>query len=155
MDDRYYFTGFYIGIVIMWFIIVGVPLVFYILSLQKALAAVSPENRKLEPGLAWLLLIPVFNIIWNFFIVDAIGVSFERGFQKYGIYHSKKQTYDLGLTMSILCCCYWIPLLNILAILGSFVIWIIYWIKVVQYKNELISAERNNNLAPGETSIFI
>jgi len=139
---------------IIWFCIILIPLIFYILSLQSALAAVSPENRKLEPGLAWLLVIPVFNFVWNFFIVDAIAVSFERDFQKYGVYHSKKQTFDLGLTMSILCCCFWIPLLNILAILGAFVIWIIYWIKVVQYKNELISIANNHNLSPGETSIF-
>jgi len=139
---------------IIWLSCTIIPLIFYILTLQKALQVVSPENRKLEPGLAWLLIIPVFNLVWNFFIVDAIAVSFTREFEKYGVFHSKKQTYDLGLTMSILCCCFWVPLLGALGMVAAFVIWIIYWVKVNQYKNELINIANNKDLETGEKSIF-
>jgi hypothetical protein len=58
-----------LGIVIT--VICGVALVailiviFFLLSMQKALSRVSPQNRKMEPGMVWLALIPCVNIVWQ------------------------------------------------------------------------------------------
>ena len=37
--------------------------IFYILSLQKALNRCAPENRAMEPGMVWLLLIPCVFLV--------------------------------------------------------------------------------------------
>ncbi|HWB27088.1 MAG TPA: hypothetical protein VG738_16510 [Chitinophagaceae bacterium] len=142
-------------VVIIFYGICLLPVIFYLITLQKALQTVSRENRKLEPGLVWLLLIPVFNAIWMFFVADGIGTGFQREFEKYGMATSEKPTYNLGLTLAILWCCCIIPVLNIFAGLGGFVIWIIYWIKVNEVKNELVNISNNMKLGPNETSIFV
>jgi len=132
-----------------------IPYIFYLISLQKALQTVSPENRKMQPGLVWLLLIPVFNWVWMFFVAEAISTSFKREFNKYGVLEVERPTYDLGLTLAILQCCFIIPVLGGFAGLACFVIWIIYWVKVSQKKNELVNVINNRKLEPGEKSIFM
>lgn len=142
-------------LVVIAFCLGVIPFVFYLLTLQKALKTVSPENRKFEPGLVWLLFIPLFNAIWMFFVADAIGTSFKKEFDQYGAFQNERPTYNLGLTLAILQCCSIIPLLGSIAALGALVIWIVYWIKVNEKTKELVSLKANSNLAPGETSIFI
>jgi len=132
-----------------------IPFVFYLITLQKALKTVSPENRKMEPGLVWLLFIPLFSAIWMFFVADAVGTSFKKEFDKHGVFQHDKPTYNLGLTLAILQCCSIIPILGGIAALASLVIWIIYWVQVNQKTNELLSLARTHNLEPGETSIFV
>lgn len=131
-----------------------IPFVFYLITLQRALEAVSRENRKMEPGLVWLLFIPLFNFVWIFFVVDAIGISFKREYERYGVFMDRKPTYDLGLAMSILKCCTIIPLLGTFAGLGNLVCWIVYWIKVNEHKNEIINLHNNSRLETDKTSIF-
>ncbi len=50
-----------------------VPFVFYCLSLQKALNRCSPECRAMNPGMVWLMFIPLFNLVWHFFVVHQHG----------------------------------------------------------------------------------
>src|SRR6266852_353173 len=54
---------------------------FYLLTLQKALSRVSPRNRLMEPGMVWLMLIPCFNTIWQFFIVTRVAGSLRNEFR--------------------------------------------------------------------------
>ncbi len=132
-----------------------IPLIFYLITLQRALQTVSPENRKMEPGLVWLLIIPFFSLIWNYFVVDAIGISFKKEYEKYGMMQSEKPTYSLGLTLAILQCCCIIPILGSLAALGALVVWIIYWVKVYQTKTELVNIQANYHIEDGQKSIFV
>ena len=59
------------------------PLIFYLLTLQGILQEVKPENRKMDPGMVWLTLIPLFGIVWQFIIVgniaDSLKLSSVRG----------------------------------------------------------------------------
>lgn len=43
----------------------------------------------------------------------------------------------IGLAYCILFCCSLIPFLGILAALGGFICWIIYWVKINDYENKL------------------
>lgn len=132
-----------------------IPYIFYLITLQKTLQAVSPENRQMQPGKVWLLLIPVFTWVWLFFVVKAISDSLKREFNKYGVIDDEKPIYDLGLSLAISRCCFIIPILGGFAGLASFVLWIVYWVRVNDKKKELINVINNRNLGPGERSIFI
>src|SRR5262245_57637499 len=69
--------GLGLGLIIM--------VVFYLLTLQKALTRVSPRNRLMDPGLVWLNLIPIFNIIWAFFIAIRVPGSLKNEFRSRGL----------------------------------------------------------------------
>jgi hypothetical protein len=129
-----------------------IPFIFYLITLQDALKAVSPENRRMAPANVWLLFIPLFNAIWIFFVVDAIASSFKQEYDKYGIFSEGKPTYGIGLAMAIIqICSVVIPFAG----LAWFVCWIIYWVKVNECKNEIINIHQNTNLPDREKSIFL
>ena len=128
-------------IIILFIMLSGIillPLILYLLTLQKTLNLVRPENRHMEPGLVWLALIPIFSIIWNFFIVTKVAESLRLEFKQRNIpTGAEKPGYSIGLAYCILVCCTIIPVLGLLTSIAGLVCWIIYWVKINGYKAEL------------------
>src|SRR3546814_8872187 len=50
-----------IGVLVIIILALLVVQIFYLLTLQKAMQQVSPDLRKMEPGLVWLMFIPLFR----------------------------------------------------------------------------------------------
>lgn len=119
------------------FAICLIPAIFYILTLQKALNRCAPENRAMAPGLVWLLLIPLVNIVWHFFVVLNLAKSLGGEFNKRGIAEEANPGQKLGLIMCILACCGIIPLLGVLCSLAALVCWILYWVKIAGFSRKL------------------
>ena len=68
-------------ILVMVFVIAAlVMLVLFNLSMQKAMKAVSEKNRKINPGLIWLNLIPIpiLNPIWTGYFCIATCQSMDQ-----------------------------------------------------------------------------
>jgi hypothetical protein len=49
--------------------------IFYILTLRARYLVAPCGNRTTSPDLAWLLLIPIFNLIWPFILYPHISES--------------------------------------------------------------------------------
>ncbi len=115
-----------------------IPAIFYLLTLQKALAKCSPASRTMEPGMVWLCLIPLFTLIWNFFVVMALGKSLGNEMARRGIPNLEPLPgQPVGLAMSICVCCSIIPVLGTLASLAALALWILYWVKIAKYSSML------------------
>ena len=131
-----------------------IPTIFYLLTLQKALQAVSVENRRMPPGQVWLSLIPVFNLVWMFIVVNKIAESFGAECMVLNIPTSETNpTQGIGTTKNILALCTMIPIIGVVAGVGYVVCWIMHWIKVNEYKN-LILANKDNITLEAEKGIF-
>ena len=128
--------GLLVGIFVV-FAILLIPTIFYLLTLQKALNRCSPENRAMQPGMVWLMLIPLFNLIWHFLVVINLAKSLGAELQKRGIAEEPEPGKTIGLAMCILGACGLIPLLGGLCSLGSLVCWIVYWVKIAGFSNKL------------------
>jgi hypothetical protein len=120
-------------------VIILIPAIFYLLSLQKALNRCSPESRAMQPGMVWLMFIPLFNLVWHFFVVLNIAKSLEAEFRKRGMAVEPNPGKTIGLVMCILGACGIIPILGILCSLGAFVCWIMYWIKIAGFSAKLVA----------------
>jgi hypothetical protein len=120
--------GLAIGLIVM---------VFYILTLQKALNKCAPENRAMQPAMTWLLLIPCFGLVWHFFVVINMAKTLGAEFQKRGISEEPEPGKVLGLVMCGLFVGGCIPFLNYLCGPAGLVCWIIYWVKISGYSNKL------------------
>jgi protein-S-isoprenylcysteine O-methyltransferase Ste14 len=59
---------------------------------------IPEEHRKLGPGSVWLLMIPLFSILWNFLVYPRISDSFESYFR------SKGDSTSTGRGMSLAYC---------------------------------------------------
>ncbi len=116
-----------VGLGIM--VISVVVMVFYLLTLQKALSRCAPENRAMNPGLVWLTLIPLFNLVWQFFVVINIAKSLAAEFQKRGLaVEEPKPGYTLGIVMCVG---------NLICFPVGLVCWILYWVKISGYASKL------------------
>lgn len=55
--------------------------VLFCLSLRKALFLVRPENRLLRFTSIWLMLVPMLNLFFNFWVVSKMAASLNRELQ--------------------------------------------------------------------------
>ena len=89
--------------------------------------------------MVWLMLIPLFNLVWHFFVVKNVSESIKSWAAENG-----KNVEDAGYTFGLICCiaqcCGLIPVVNMLAGPVSLVCFIIWWVKVAGF-NKLMSGQ--------------
>ncbi len=122
-----FFSGL-IGIVIA---------IFYLLNLQNLLKECSLDNQQIPPGNVWLMLIPLFNIVFQFIMYQKISESIKREFESRGRPQSGDYLKSIGLAMSILTICSIVPILGGLCSIANLVLFIMYWVKSNGFKNQL------------------
>lgn len=112
--------------------------IVYIAYLSSVLSKCSPPSRTMEPGMVWLLLIPLFNIIWGFLVVLALAKSLANEFRLRNIpLDTPEPGKSVGLAMCICGAFGIIPFVNIATGLAGFVLWILYWVKIAGYSHML------------------
>ena len=111
--------------------------VFYILTMQKALTLAGERHQKMNPGLVWLMLIPLFNLVWHFFVVKNVSESIKSWAAENG-QSVDDAGYTIGLVACIANCCGVIPFVNFLAGPVALVCVIIWWVKIAGF-NKLMS----------------
>ena len=105
----------------------------------------------MPPANVWLLFIPIFNIVWQFIVVDKIAQSIAAECARLNIpVKETKATYGIGLAWNI---CNLFTIIPIVGGLASLVTFIIYWVKVTEYK-KLIQANRDTFTLDAERNIF-
>jgi len=119
-------------------LLVVVPFFFYLLMLQRALHRCSASNRALPPAMVWLLLIPVFDLMWHFVVVARLAKSLEAEFRARGLAAEPAPGKSLGLALCLISCGICFPFLRVLwpALL---VCWVLYWLKIAGYSAQLRS----------------
>jgi len=126
-----------IGIIALLFSLV--PMIFYLLTLQNTLYAVSPANREMPAPQVWLMLIPIFNLVWQFIMVNKITESLQTEFKEREIPSNEPfPGRTIGIAYCILFCCTIIPFLGTIAGLAGLVCWIIFWVKMSECKMKLM-----------------
>lgn len=100
------------------------------------LGRIPAEHRKQEPGLAFLLIIPVVSVIWAFFVYPRISESLQSYFASRG-----ENRGDCGRKLAMATCicavCSIIPLLGIVAGLAALVLMIIFFVKAFELTGQI------------------
>jgi hypothetical protein len=121
-------------------ILVGILLlyIFYILSLSRALSKCSVASRTMQPGMVWLLLVPLFNLVWQFIVVIGLADSLGKEFRARGILNAEPEPgKTIGIAMCVCAVCGIIPFVNFVALPAQLVLWIIYWVKITDFSRRL------------------
>lgn len=108
--------------------------------LYIVLKAVPAEHRKLEPGLVFLMLIPIFALVWGFFVFQRIPESYKSYFSAQGRTDVGDCGKGIGLALAICYACTIVPCLNYVAGPATLVLFIIFVIKMFGYKKEIDAA---------------
>lgn len=100
---------------------------------------VPAEHRKLDAGLVWLLLIPCFNIIWNFFVFPRLAQSYQSYFRSVG----RQDVGDCGAGLGwayagcILGACLPLPIVPFGIGLAALILLVLFLVKATQLKNQI------------------
>lgn len=85
-------------------------LILYLLfSFLRALPA---EYRLMEPPMVFLLLIPCFNLVWNFFVYPQISRSYQNYFRDHGRHDVGSCGEGIGIAYGVCAVLVSIPCLN-------------------------------------------
>ena len=100
-----------IGVLVVYLLLQG--LVCYLMA--AAIKVLPEEHLQITTGKIWLQMIPCFNIVWCFIVVQGISGSFRsyflsRGQTQYGDCHNQ-----LGLFYCIALCCNFVPYLVVIS----------------------------------------
>ena len=150
--DDFQYLGVVLAVMSVFLVIYYVPKIFFLIMQQNLLKAIKPESRMMEPGLVWLQLIPVFAWGWQFYVVSKISDSLRREFYSWGNEDSilgytdpgsvmpsgEMPAYGIGIAYCVLICCTIVPYLGCLAMVGALVCWIVYWVKLAEYKAKVV-----------------
>ena len=122
--------------------------VFYANTFRKTLLLVAPENRLMTPNQAWLIAVPLFNIYWNFVVTSRLADSLTNEFYDRKIAEEENPGKANGMLYAWLFLASNIPLPPFILItigLLSMVYFIVYWVKVNNFKNLLVEHEKFKN----------
>ena len=109
-------------IIFIVIIVIFIPAIFYLLTLQNTLKKVKKKNRTIEPGQVWLMFIPLFNIVWQFIMINRIADSLKSEFAERNIsIKEDRPGAKIGIAYCILNLCGSVPVLAGLATLGGLV----------------------------------
>jgi hypothetical protein len=101
--------------------------------------ALPPANRKLAPGLVFLLLVPLVNLFWLFYVV----LKLAEGYKEYFAAHPAGDVGDcgqgLGLGWAVATLCVIVPVANKFAGIASLVLMILYLVKMSQLRGMVAS----------------
>jgi hypothetical protein len=96
------------------------------------LARVPPAHRKQSPGLAFLLLIPLFGFFWAFFVHPRVAASLKSYFDAKGDTTVGDCGHSLAVGICVCSVCSIIPVLGLLIGLGALVLLIIFYIQAFE-----------------------
>ena len=126
-----------IAIIVLAFLLALGIAVFVLYLLYDALRAIPPEYRSMEPGQVWLMLIPLFNLVWVFFVTQRIPESYQRFFNSRGRYDVGDAGKSLGLWYAICTVCSIIPCLGFFTALAGLVLLILFLVKITGLKAQV------------------
>lgn len=101
----------------------------YCVSLQRCLSSVHPARRAMKPGAVWLMYVPFFNIIEDFFIIDGVTRSLEAeasvnpalsGVRDFG--RAAGWGWCVGQVVSL-----WPAVIGEASSLVSLALWVVHW----------------------------
>ena len=97
---------------------------------------IPAEHRKQEPGLAFLLVVPVFSLIWAFFVYPRISASLQSYFASRG-QNRGDCGHGIALATCICAACAIVPFVNMLAGPAAFILLIVFFVKSFSLSSEV------------------
>lgn len=93
------------------------PLITFLVFTRKAWLALDPQPKRPRPNEAFLLLIPIFNIFWQYRVIYPLGRVLQEDANKYNL-----KELEIGDSFSrVFCHLCWVSWLWVIIV--SFMIW--------------------------------
>jgi hypothetical protein len=111
--------------------------IWILLFLQSCYRAVPAEHRRMQPELVWLMLVPLFFIVWQYFVFLRLSRSFSAAYAAQGrldVDSSEK----LALAYCICFTLWLVPFVNCVAAPAALVLLILVLLRFKTLKRGLL-----------------
>ncbi|MCZ6835866.1 MAG: hypothetical protein O7G85_08840 [Planctomycetota bacterium] len=136
--DAAAFAAIFVMLGFFLLIMFGISLLICFL-LYSCQSRIPREYRTLEPGLIFLLLIPLFQLIWNFFVYQRIAESYKNFFDAHGRTDVGDCGKGIGLWLAICTVLSVIPCVGYVTGLAALVLLILFIVKAFELKGKVQS----------------
>lgn len=119
--------------------------IFYANTIRNTLLRIAEENRFMNPNMAWLVVVPFFNLFWNFQIASRVSDSLTNEFYDRKIAEEENPGKRTGLFFAWTALLSAVPFPSFIIItlsLLSLMYFITYWVKINNFKNLLTEHDR-------------
>ena len=123
-----------VALIVAFLAIAFVIQIIFCLLVYNCYKAIPEEHREMSAGLVWLLLIPLFGLVWNFFVYPNLSKSFKRYFDSVGDASAGNCNLTLAWVYAGVTAATVVPYLNGLAGPASLVLFIVYVAKAYGLK---------------------
>jgi hypothetical protein len=107
------------------FLFAAVPAVLAFVVLSR----IPPQFRRQDPGLAFLLFIPFFSLVWNFFVHPKVAESLKAYHDAQGPHAHGDCGGSLALAACICAACSLIPFAGYITGVAALVLIILFYVK--------------------------
>jgi hypothetical protein len=110
--------------------------ILHLITVYKTFNLIAKRNRTMEPGMVFLVFVPLLGIVWPFFVVLRLAESLRNEFEDRG-WDTEGESfgYGMGLTMAIL---------NLTCGPIGLIFTIIHWRQISAYATRLSREGRGN-----------
>lgn len=123
-------------IVVVFLLAAIAPLVFYILSFRTTAAAVNAAGGNAPVNAAWLLLIPLFGVVWYFVLL----IQLRAAMRSTNFGEPDNQWWIFGMAagcltlFSIVLPSVTVGLVQIVILVAQITLAVLHWFKLVQIR---------------------
>jgi hypothetical protein len=146
--ENVFFTAAFCGIPLFILAVYLALQLITIITLTRALSVLPERDLRITPAQAWLLLIPCFNLVWNFIVWLRAADSFQSYFQRMG----RTDLGDFGrgiyLAHCILAVLTVAPYAGCVAVVADLVLWIMSLARISYLRGEVVRTEFPSEPAP-------
>ena len=130
---------------IIFFFLILLVWILFANTVRNTLKLISKENQAILPNQAWFLVIPFFNIYWNFEVARRLSYSLNNEFYDRKIAVEENPSMGAGMTFAWSFLIYNLPFpifWKMLSMIVSMVYFITYWFKINQYRSLLLAHDK-------------
>ena len=125
------------------FVFVVLPAISGIICwlLADAFQRIPERYRFLDPNLVWLLMVPLFNLYWNFKVLPALAESFQACFYSHGVADVEDCGERLARWYCYLALTCLIPCVNFLTAPAALVVLILFLVEADKLKKRAVTMQ--------------
>jgi len=137
-------------LIFLVFVISGL---LFLVTQFRTLDEIRPENQRLLAPKVWLQIIPIYGLVWQFFVISRISDSIRAElnspvgdsiFSEDPVPSHVRPTFVIGIAYAVCLCIIFctslisIDLIQGPAALAGLVCWIVYWVQLAKYRRKIV-----------------
>lgn len=129
--------------------------ILYANTVKKTFAKIREENRFIRPVQAWLLVIPLFNVYWNFVVARSLADSLTNEFYDRKIAEEEQPGRSVGMSYAWMSLLSHIPFPTLFVFtfgILSIIYFVQYWVKIHNFHSLLVEHDKYLAAMPKENA---